>query len=42
MHSEGRFGDLTIPKRLSAGWWFDTPRYAAFFKADVHDVALGT
>jgi hypothetical protein len=36
-HAERRFGDLQIPSSLSVGWWFDTPRYAPFFKAHIHD-----
>ena len=32
--AERSFGALTIPSRLSVGWWFATPRYAPFFKAD--------
>jgi hypothetical protein len=37
VHAERRFGDLLIPNRLTVGWWFDTPRYAPFFKAHIHD-----
>jgi hypothetical protein len=35
--AERRFGDLTVPSRVSVGWWFGTPRYAPFFKADIDD-----
>jgi hypothetical protein len=38
VHAERRFGDLVIPSRLSVGWWFGTPRYAPFFKADISDI----
>ena len=33
--ADRRFGDVTIPSRLSAGWWYGTPRYAPFFEAEV-------
>jgi hypothetical protein len=35
VHAERRFGDLLLPSSLTVGWWFDTPRYAPFFKADI-------
>jgi hypothetical protein len=35
VHAEQSFGELTIPSRLTVGWWFDTPRYAPFFEAHV-------
>ena len=35
IHAERRFGDLLLPSRASVGWWFDTPRYAPFFHADI-------
>lgn len=34
--AERRFGDIVIPSRLTAGWWYGTPRYEPFFKAEVH------
>jgi hypothetical protein len=40
VHEEARFGGLTIPSRLSAGWWFGTPRYAPFFEARITGVAV--
>ncbi len=30
-----RFGDVTIPSRVSIGWWYGTPRYKPFFEATV-------
>jgi hypothetical protein len=33
--AERRFGDLTLPSSLSVGWWFGTPRFAPFFKAEI-------
>lgn len=27
--------DLVIPSRLTAGWWYGTPRYDPFFQAEV-------
>jgi hypothetical protein len=38
VHAERRFGDLVLPSTLSVGWWFDTPRYAAFFRAEIDAV----
>jgi hypothetical protein len=35
VEAEQRFGDLVIASRLTVGWWFDTPRWAPFFKADI-------
>jgi hypothetical protein len=35
VHAERRFGDLVLPSDLTVGWWFDTPRYAPFFKAHI-------
>ncbi len=38
VHAERRFGDLMLPSTLSVGWWFDTPRYAPFFRAEISSV----
>ena len=38
VHAERRFGDLVLPYTLSVGWWFDTPRYAPFFRAQISAV----
>jgi hypothetical protein len=38
VHAERRFGDLVLPSTLSVGWWFDTPRYAPFFRAEINAV----
>jgi hypothetical protein len=35
MHAERRFGDLLLPSSATVGWWFETPRYAPFFKAEI-------
>jgi hypothetical protein len=35
-HAERRFGDIVIPSRLTAGWWYGTPRYDPFFNAEIH------
>ena len=35
-HEEKRFGDVVIPSRLTAGWWYGTPRYDPFFEAQIH------
>jgi hypothetical protein len=38
IHAQRRFGDLVLPSTLSVGWWFDTPRYAPFFHAEIRAV----
>jgi hypothetical protein len=38
VHAERRFGDLVLPCTLSVGWWFDTSRYAPFFRAEINAV----
>ncbi len=37
--AERRFGDLVVPSRVTVGWWFGTPRYAPFFRAEISDVS---
>jgi hypothetical protein len=32
---ERRFGAVTVPSRVTVGWWFDTPRYTPFFEAEI-------
>jgi hypothetical protein len=32
---ERRFGNVTIPSRVSVGWWYGTPRYKPFFEATI-------
>jgi len=39
IHAERRFGDLVLPSSASVGWWFETPRYAPFFHADITAIA---
>jgi hypothetical protein len=39
IHAERRFDDFVVPSALSVGWWFDTPRYAPFFKANILDIS---
>ena len=38
IHAERRFGDFVLPSSLSVGWWFDTRRYAPFFRAEINAV----
>jgi hypothetical protein len=38
IHAERRFGDLVLPSSATVGWWFDTPRYAPFFRAQISAV----
>ena len=38
-HAEGRWGDLSVPARLTVGWGFDTPEYRPFFRAEVTALA---
>jgi hypothetical protein len=35
VHEERRFGDLVMPSRITAGWWFDQPQWWPFFEAEV-------
>jgi hypothetical protein len=35
VHAERRFGRLTIPSRLTVGWWYGTPRYKPFFDCSI-------
>ena len=35
VYGEHGFGDLVLPSIFSVGWWFDTPRYAPFFRAEI-------
>jgi hypothetical protein len=35
VHAERRFADLLVPSALSVGWWFETPDYAPFFRAEI-------
>jgi hypothetical protein len=39
VHAERGFGDLTVPSRITAGWFFDTPRFTPFFRAEVVDLS---
>ena len=32
---ERRFGEVTIPSRVSVGWWYGTPRYKPFFECEI-------
>jgi uncharacterized protein DUF6544 len=42
MHAERRFGDLTLPSRVTVGWWFGSERYEPFFEAEILDAARPT
>lgn len=35
VHAERRFGGVVAPSRVTAGWWFGTPRWAPFFEASI-------
>ena len=37
IRAERRFGDVVVPSRITAGWWYGTPRYAPFFDATIAD-----
>jgi hypothetical protein len=39
VRAERTFGGLTVPSRLSVGWWFGTPRYEPFFEAEITGLA---
>jgi hypothetical protein len=36
--AEQRFGSLVLPSRVTAGWWFGTPRYEPSFEATILSV----
>ncbi len=38
VQAEHTFGALTVPSRVSVGWWFGTPRYEPFFEAEITDL----
>lgn len=40
VHGERRFGDFVVPSRFTVGWWFGTPRYAPFYRAEVTSLAV--
>jgi hypothetical protein len=40
VRAERRFGDVTVPSTIAVGWWFGTSRYAPFFEAEIHELAL--
>jgi hypothetical protein len=35
IHAEQSFADLVLPSRVTAGWWFGTPRYEPSFEATI-------
>lgn len=35
VRAERRFGRVTVPSRVSVGWWWGTPRYEPFFEAEL-------
>jgi uncharacterized protein DUF6920 len=39
VHAEQRFAELVVPSHVTVGWWFATPRYAPFFRAEITDMA---
>jgi hypothetical protein len=39
VRAEKRFGDYVVPSSVTVGWWYGTPRYAPFFRADVLELA---
>jgi hypothetical protein len=39
VHAERRFGEFVIPSRVTASWWYGTPRDARFFEAEMLDLA---
>ena len=38
--AEREFGALAIVSRVTAGWWYGTPRYTPFFKAEITAASL--
>jgi hypothetical protein len=39
-HTEQTFGGLTIPSRVSVGWWFGSAHYFEFFQATIEQVEI--
>jgi hypothetical protein len=39
VHAEQRFGDFLVPSELTVGWWFGTPRYEPFFRAQIDQLS---
>jgi hypothetical protein len=37
--AERRFGDFVVPSSITGGWWFATPRYTPFFRAEIGQLA---
>jgi hypothetical protein len=37
--AERRFGDFVVPSNISGGWWFGTPRYTRFFRAEIGELS---
>jgi hypothetical protein len=37
--AERRFGDFVVPSSITGGWWFATPHYAPFFRAEIGALA---
>jgi hypothetical protein len=36
--AERRFGDLVVPTSVTGAWWFNTPRHAPFFEAEIGEL----
>jgi len=39
IHAARRFGDFTVPSRVTVSWWYGTQRCAPFFRAQLRDFA---
>ena len=37
--AERRFGDFVVPSSITGVWWFATPRYTPFFRAEIGQLA---
>jgi hypothetical protein len=40
IHADARFGEVVLPSRVTAGWWFGTPRYDPSFEATISSAEL--
>jgi hypothetical protein len=42
VYAERRFGHLVLASCVTVGWWFGTPRYAPFFRAEIKAASPAT
>lgn len=37
IEEERQFGNMTIPTKMTVGWWYGTERYSPFFRATIQN-----